>query len=58
MIRETVVFLAVAFEDLPALARETAYDLLVFSFVGGVGPFDEEEVRIVADALPVGHLQR
>ena len=58
MVRKPVVLLAVAFEHLAALAREGADDVLALAAVGRVLPFDEEEIRPVADALPVGHLKR
>ena len=58
VVRQPVILLAVALEHLAALAREGADDLLAPPRIGAVAPLDEEEVGSVADALPVGHLER
>ena len=58
VIRQPFVLLSVAFEHLAALARERAHDALRLARIGEVLSFGEEEIRAVADALPVGHRQR
>ena len=58
VVRKPFVLLAVALEHLAALAREAAHDGFPLAGIARIGPFDEEEVGAVADALPVGHRQR
>ena len=55
VIGQPIVLLAVAFEDLAALARERADDSLLAAAVGGVAGVEHEELLAVADALCVGH---